>query len=76
MKSDKLSFEESLRRLNDIVSHLEKGDLPLDESLSLFEEGTALIRSCNTMLESAEQKVTLLRNAQDGSCEEVPFEVE
>ena len=76
MKAKKLSFEESLKRLDEIVKHLEKGDLPLDDSLSLFEEGTELIHSCSTMLEAAEQKVSLLRVSADGNCEEVPFDGE
>ena len=45
MATKKLSFEQSLARLDEIVRHLEKGDLPLKESLTLFEEGTALIKS-------------------------------
>ena len=45
--SKEKSFEESLNRLDEIVRHLEKGDLPLSESLSLFEEGTGLISSCS-----------------------------
>ena len=76
MKAKKLSFEESLKRLEEIVKHLEKGDLPLEDSLSLFEEGTELIHSCSTMLEAAEQKVSLLRVSADGNCEEVPFDGE
>lgn len=73
MKAKKLSFEESLQRLGEIVKHLEKGDLPLEDSLSLFEEGTELIHACSTLLEAAEQKVTILRTASDGKCEEIPF---
>ena len=76
MKAKKLSFEESLKRLEEIVKHLERGDLPLEDSLSLFEEGTKLIHSCSTMLEAAEQKVSLLRVSADGNCEEVPFDGE
>lgn len=76
MKAKKLSFEESLKRLDEIVKHLERGDLPLENSLSLFEEGTELIHSCSTMLEAAEQKVSLLRVSADGNCEEVPFDGE
>ena len=46
-KKNPLSFEESLSRLDEIVRHLEKGDLPLSESLTLYEEGTALIAACS-----------------------------
>ena len=73
MAKKKLSFEDSLKRLDEIVKHLESGDLPLEESLSLFEEGTALVTSCNTMLEEAEQKVSILRVGKDGSLSEEPF---
>ena len=51
MASKKMSFEESLNRLDEIVRHLEKGDLPLSESLTLFEEGTGLLSSCSKMLD-------------------------
>ena len=72
----KLSFEESLSRLDEIVRHLEKGDLPLSESLKLFEEGTALLASASTMLDEAEQKVVRLRKGADRQPEELPFEEE
>ena len=55
-KKQTMSFEESLVRLEEIVRHLERGDLPLNESLSMYEEGTALIASCSKMLDEAEQK--------------------
>ncbi len=74
MKKSKLSFEESMKRLDEIVRHLEAGDLPLEESLALFEEGTALIRSCSAVLDKAEQKVVLLRAGKNGSFTEEPFE--
>ena len=71
-----MSFEESLKRLDEIVRHLEKGDLPLERSLSLFEEGTGLIRRCGAMLDEAEQKVVKLRKGPDRQPEELPFEDE
>ncbi len=74
--SEKLSFEQSLARLDEIVRHLEKGDLPLSDSLSLFEEGTGLLASCSAMLEEAEQKVVKLRKGPDRQPEEMPFEDE
>ena len=76
MAGKKLSFEESLARLEEIVRHLEKGDLPLSESLSLFEEGTALLASAGRMLDEAEQKVVKLRKGADRQPEELPFEDE
>jgi exodeoxyribonuclease VII small subunit len=76
MADKKLSFEESLARLEEIVRHLEKGDLPLSDSLSLFEEGTALLASAGRMLDEAEQKVVKLRKGADRQPEELPFEDE
>ena len=76
MTEQKLNFEQSLSRLDEIVRHLEKGDLPLSDSLSLFEEGTALLNSANKMLDEAEQKVVKLRKGADRSPEELPFEEE
>ena len=71
-----LSFEKSMARLDEIVRHLEKGDMPLNDSLALFEEGTALIRSCEKQLDEAEQKVVKLRKGPDREPEELPFEDE
>lgn len=76
MAGKKLSFEQSMARLDEIVRHLEKGDMPLSDSLALFEEGTALIRSCEKQLDEAEQKVVKLRKGPDREPEELPFEGE
>ncbi len=74
MTEKKLTFEQSLQRLEEIVKLLEKGDAPLTESLGLFEEGAGLIASCGKLLEDAEQKVVRLRKSEDGTPEEIPFE--
>ena len=76
MASKKMSFEESLNRLDEIVRHLEKGDLPLSESLTLFEEGTGLLSACSKMLDQAEQRVVKLRKGPDREPIELPFEDE
>ena len=76
MTEQELSFEQSLARLDEIVRHLEKGDLPLNDSLSLFEEGTGLIRRCGAMLDEAEQKVVKLKKGPDRQPQELPFEEE
>ena len=60
MENKELQFEESLARLEEIVRALESGDAPLDKSLELFEEGVSLVKLCNSKLDSARQKVTLL----------------
>jgi exodeoxyribonuclease VII small subunit len=72
----KPTFEEAMDRLNEIVSLLEKGDAPLEQSLSLFEEGTALIKSCGQLLDSAEQKVVKLQKGADGEPVETLFDAE
>ena len=61
------SFEESLRKLESIVEQLEKGDLPLEQSLQLFEEGVGLSAVCKKELDEAEGKVQMLVKQRDGS---------
>ena len=73
---ENLSFEQSLKRLDEIVRALEKGDVPLSESMKLFEEGTVLTRRCGDMLDTAEQQVVRLRKGPDGAPEELPFDGE
>ena len=74
MAVKKLSFEQSIQRLEEIVRHLENGDMPLSESLELFEEGTKLISACGKMLDEAEQKVVKLKKGSDREPIELPFE--
>ncbi len=76
MADKKMSFEQSLARLDEIVRHLEKGDLPLSDSLTLFEEGAGLLKSCSAMLDEAEQVVVKLRKGEDRAPVELPFEEE
>lgn len=61
-----LKFEEAMARLETIVAELEKGDLPLDESLKIFEEGIKLSKNCLKMLDDAERKVEILIQDRDG----------
>ena len=70
----KKTYEDSVKRLEDIVSALECGDASLDESLKLFEEGTKLISACSKMLDEAEQKVVKLKKGPDREPIELPFE--
>lgn len=74
MSETNASFEASIKRLDEIVKMLEKGDAPLNESLKLFEEGTSLILSCEKMLSEAEQMVIKLKKGPDGEPIELPFE--
>ncbi len=68
-----LTFEQALVRLEEIVKQLEQGKVPLDESLRLFEEGTALAADCSKQLDSAELKVVRLMKGQDGNPVEMEF---
>ena len=65
-KEKELKFEDGLKRLEAIVAKLESGNLPLDDSLKLFEEGVKLVRFCNERLADAQQKVELLTKDQAG----------
>ena len=76
MAKQKLTFEASMQRLDEIVKQLEKGDVALDASLALFEEGSHLLTICNEMLDTAEQKVVQLTKGSDGAPVELPFEAE
>jgi exodeoxyribonuclease VII small subunit len=67
------TFEESLKKLETIVDQLEKGDMPLEESLKLFEEGVVLSAACKQELEAAEGKVQMLVKQRDGSLKAEPF---
>ena len=73
MAENEKSFEASMARLEEIVRSLEGGTAGLDDSLGLFEEGIALVKLCNTKLESAEQKVKLLAKGDDGTLVETDF---
>ena len=66
-KQDKqMYFEEAFKRLEVIVGNLESGDLSLEESMKLFEEGIGLTEACKSRLEDAEQKIQLLLKNSDG----------
>jgi exodeoxyribonuclease VII small subunit len=67
------SFEESLKKLETIVEQLEQGDLALEESLKLFEEGVGLSATCKKELDAAEGKVQILIKQRDGSLKAEPF---
>ena len=62
-----LSFEASLKRLDEIIALLERDNIELDELMKLYEEGVGLLRSCNGQLDTAEQKVKLLKTSPDGT---------
>ncbi len=76
MAGKKMTFEEQLTRLEEIVAALERGDVQLADSLALYEEGTRLIAACTKQLDQAEQKVVKLMKGADGAPVELPFEEE
>lgn len=69
----KLSFEQSLERLEEIVKLLETGSAPLEESTKLYEEGISLIRVCNAQLEQTEARIRLLRSDGEGGVTDEPM---
>jgi exodeoxyribonuclease VII small subunit len=68
------SFETSLEALEEIVHKLEEGDLPLEESLGLFEQGIRLSRECQERLSQAERRIEILLSDQQGRPTVSPFE--
>lgn len=70
MNEKEMTFEIAIARLEEIVRMLEGGNVPLDQSLALFEEGVALVKLCNSRLDSAEQKVKILTSNGDGTLTE------
>jgi len=73
---ENIGFEASMARLEQIVRAMERGDVTLDESLKLFQEGTDLVRNCNRLLDEAQLQVKKIMTAADGSPVEVVFEDE
>jgi exodeoxyribonuclease VII small subunit len=69
-------FEDALARLEEIVKELESGDLPLEQSLKMFEEGIKLSRVCNKRLEEAERRVEILLKDKAGTIVAQPFQEE
>lgn len=76
METKEMTFESAIARLEEIVRTLENGSEALDTSLSLFEEGIALVKLCNSKLDTAEQKIKILVGAPDGTMEEQNFSAE
>ena len=70
------TFEESMGRLEQIVRAMERGDVALEESLKLFQEGTELVRNCQKILDDAQLQVKKIMTAPDGSPVEEDFHAE
>lgn len=73
MNQQNKTFEESMTRLEQIVRAMERGDVALEESLKLFQEGTELVRSCQRLLDEAQLQVKKIMTAPDGSPVEEDF---
>lgn len=67
------SFEESLKKLEGIVAQMERGDISLEESIKLFEEGSKLAENCKQQLAEAEGKVEILIKQRNGAMKREPF---
>ncbi|MBO5837056.1 MAG: exodeoxyribonuclease VII small subunit [Oscillospiraceae bacterium] len=71
MSKENMTFEDNMRRLEEIVRAMDRGDVPLDESLKLFQEGTKLVESCGKLLDEAELQVKqIVADAQGNPSEE------
>ena len=67
MSKQSKTFEESMGRLEQIVRAMEQGNVPLEESLKLFQEGTELVRGCSKLQDEAELQIKKVMTAADGS---------
>ena len=74
MNQPNQTFEASMTRLEQIVRAMERGDVPLEESLKLFQEGTELVRSCGKLLDEAQLQVKKIMTTPDGSPVEEEFQ--
>ncbi|MFH1824253.1 MAG: exodeoxyribonuclease VII small subunit [Candidatus Firestonebacteria bacterium] len=71
-----MKFETGLKRLEEIVEKLESGDIGLDESLKLYEEGVKLLKFCTVKLDEVEKKIEMLVKDKDGKISTKPFKAE
>ncbi|MBE7001300.1 MAG: exodeoxyribonuclease VII small subunit [Ruminococcaceae bacterium] len=76
MSQKKPTFEENMQRLEQIVRAMERGDVALEESLKLFQEGTELVRVCGKLLDEAQLQVKKISAAADGTPVEEDFDAE
>lgn len=73
MSEKSRSFEQSMQRLEEIVKQMEQGNLPLEEALKLFSEGTELVKTCSALLDHAELEVVRLMKTADGTPAETEY---
>ena len=72
----KLTFEQQLEAVEALISGMESGSMPLEESMRRYEEGMAMIASMEKELQAAQQRLTVIRQGAEGEDEEVPLEVD
>ena len=73
MEHESKTFEQSMARLDAIVRQMEQGNVPLEESLKLFQEGTGLVQTCTQLLDQAELEVVKLMKGADGAPVEAEY---
>lgn len=73
MNQNNRTFEENMQRLEQIVRAMERGDVPLESSMKLFQEGTELVRTCSKLLDEAQLQVKKITTAPDGTPMEEEF---
>ncbi len=76
MNPENMTFEQNMGRLEQIVRAMERGDVPLEESLKLFQEGTELVRRCGSLLDAAELQVKKVMSDASGNPVEESFSYE
>ena len=76
LKIKKKKFEDLLSRLNEIVNTLEQGDLGLEKSLDIFEEGIKLVKAADNKLNDAEKRISILLSSKDGEITTKPFDTD
>ena len=74
--AEKINFEDTMKKLEEIATQLEKGNLTLDESVEKFEEGMKLSKQSSKTLEEAEKRITILLKNEEGNLEEQNFTVQ
>jgi len=74
MGKRKLTFEEALKQLETIAEQIEQGKIGLEESISKYEQGMALVKQCRQILSKAEHKIQQLQPRSDGTLEATPFQ--
>lgn len=71
---EEMSYEAAMAALEDVVTRLERGDVPLEESIALYERGAALKARCEALLQAAELKVAQITQAEDGAVSAAPMQ--